>query len=50
MHAIVAAHERDIQMIDTLSFASISKVRRRKGGQIDVWVAREAGSRRRSTR
>jgi len=51
MDAIVAAHDGDVQMIDT----SIVRVHQqgataKRGVQIDVWVAREAGSRRKSTR
>jgi transposase len=50
MDANVALHDGDIQMIDT----SIVRVHQQgataKAGQIDVRVAQEAGTRRRSTR
>jgi transposase len=51
MDAIVAAHEGDVQMIDT----SVVRVHQqgataKRGVQIDVWVARAAASRPRSTR
>jgi transposase len=51
MDAVVKAHEKDVQMIDT----SVVRVHQhgataKRGVEIDVWVAREAGSRPRSTR
>ncbi len=51
MDAIVKAHEGDVRMIDT----SIVRVHQqgataKRGIEIDVWVAPEAGSRQKSTR
>jgi transposase len=51
MDAVVKAHEGDVQMIDT----SVVRVHQhgataKRGVEIDVWVAREVGSRPRSTR
>ena len=51
MDAIVAAHDGDVQMIDT----SIVRVHQqgataKRGIKIDVWVAPEVACRRRSTR
>jgi transposase len=51
MDAIVKAHDGDVQMIDT----SIVRVHQqgataKRGGEIDVWAAPEAGSRQKSTR
>jgi transposase len=51
MDAITRAHDGNVQMIDT----SIVRVHQqgataKRGVEIDVWVAPEAGSRRKSTR
>lgn len=51
MDAIVKAHDGDVQMIDS----SIVRVHQqgataKRGIEIDVWVAPEAASRRKSTR
>lgn len=50
MDAITAAHDGDIQMIDSTSVRAHQKAATaKKGGQITVSVDRAAGSRRKST-